>query len=97
MDQQDWLFRVSQALADVIDFGVSQLRAPNMDMGGSLAGPPQGFPYPHHQGELSRTALARPLSAAISRRQGQLSCSPARLVSYGNSPSALGFPRSSET
>lgn len=31
---------------------------------------PLALPYPHHQGELSSTALARPPSATISRRQG---------------------------
>lgn len=56
-----------------IDYWVGQLGALNLGLYSSCDGQTTGFPYGNHHVELFSTAAARPLSAAMDRRQGQLS------------------------
>jgi hypothetical protein len=87
LEQQNQPFHESQPFEDDADFGMGQLRALNLSLGGSWAGQYSGFPLP---------APARLPSATICRRQGQLS-SPHALgasspVPAPPKPALLGCP-----
>lgn len=61
LEQQEWLFHMSQPLADGIDidFGMGQFRALNLGLGGQ----PQALPHLLHQDKLSSTAVTRLINA----------------------------------
>ena len=65
----------SQPFTNDIDVGVGQLRALDMGWVVAVLVIVPSLPYLHHQGKFPSIALAKPPNAAISRRQGQLSCS----------------------
>ena len=75
LEQQDSPFHAPQPLANDTDFGMGQLREPWIWawMAAELVSL-TALPYLHHQGEHFSTAPGRPLSAAIYRRLGQLTC-----------------------
>lgn len=60
-------FHMSQQFVDDVDFGVGQFKAVHLCLG--VGGTPFVLPHPcpHHQGELSSTALARQPKATVGR------------------------------
>lgn len=69
-------FHMSQQIIDDRFWG-GQFKAVHLCLG--VGGTPFVLPHPcpHHQGELSSTALARQPNTTMGRRQGKLSCSHA--------------------
>ena len=75
LEQQDWPWHDSQSFTKDVDVGVGQLRALDLSWVVAVLVIVPSLPYLHHQGKFPSIALAKPPNAAISRRQGQLSCS----------------------
>lgn len=90
MDQLDWPFHLPQLFTNDVDLEVGHLSA--LDLG--LYGSPLALPYPHHQDELSNTALSRPLNATISRCQTE---SALLLSSFQRQPTCTHTSRASYT
>ena len=74
LDLQDQPRHSLQHIINGVGVGVGQLRA--LDLGLDVAGLVSlpALLHPHHQGQLSSTALASSPSAAACKGQGQLSC-----------------------
>lgn len=57
---KDWPFHMLQQFKDEVNFGIGQLKALDLGLGGSWVDQPTSSPAPHHQGQLPSTALASP-------------------------------------